>query len=148
VLLTITNGSAAWQNKKILDNINLTIERGWRIAVRGPNGSGKSTLFATIAGELPLSTGSRVTGDGLELGIFKQDLAQELDQSLSAVEVVTQHVRARDPTISDEKARTVLGSLGLIKEKGYTSTHSYSLTLTHSLTYSPRCSISWHAKWW
>ena len=118
VLLTITNGSAAWQNKKILDSINLTIERGWRIAVRGPNGSGKSTLFATIAGELPLSSGSRVVGDGLELGIFKQDLAQELDQSLSAVEVVTQHVRARDPTISDEKARTVLGSLGLIKEKG------------------------------
>ena len=118
VLLTITNGSAAWQNKKILDNINLTIERGWRIAVRGPNGSGKSTLFATIAGELPLSSGSRVVGDGLELGMFKQDLAQELDQSLSAVEVVTQHVRVRDPTISDEKARTVLGSLGLIKEKG------------------------------
>ena len=120
-LLRITKGSVGWSDgenvKPILSDIDLVIERGMRIAVRGPNGAGKSTLFNAISGELPLTSGSRVEGDGMDLGIFKQDLAQELDQNAKAVDVVTSTVRHRDPLISDEKARTVLGSLGLIKEK-------------------------------
>eukprot|EP01035_Chromulina_nebulosa_P018981 gene18981-24793_t len=85
--------------------------------LRGPNGAGKSTLFSALSGELQLVNGQRILGDGLELGYFKQDLAQVLDPSLSAVEVVVNNVRQIDPTISDEKARNVLGSLGLVKEK-------------------------------
>ena len=120
-LLRITNGNIGWTEGEnvspILSNVNIIIERGMRIAVRGPNGAGKSTLFNAIAGELKLTSGTRTEGDGLDLGVFKQDLAQELDQSAKAVDVVLSSVRVRDPTISDEKARTVLGSLGLIKEK-------------------------------
>lgn len=52
------------------------------------------------------------------MGFFKQDLAQELDQTATAVDVVTRMVRAKDPSISDEKARTVLGTIGLSQEKG------------------------------
>lgn len=46
-----------------------------------------------------------------------QDLAQDLDQTASAVDVVARHVRVRDPTVSDERVRTVLGTLGLMQEK-------------------------------
>jgi ATP-binding cassette, subfamily F, member 3 len=41
-----------------------------------------------------------------------------LDPHRSAVEVVVSTVREKDPSISDERARSVLGALGLIKEKG------------------------------
>ena len=118
ILLSLQNANIAWENNRILNDVNVVIERGWRVAVRGPNGAGKSTLFSALAGELPLESGDRLLGDGLELGIFKQDLAQELDPTMTGVEVVTNHVRSRDPSISDEKARTVLGTLGLIREKG------------------------------
>jgi hypothetical protein len=39
------------------------------------------------------------------------------DQEATATEVVTRKVRETDPTISDEKARSALGALGLIGEK-------------------------------
>jgi ABC-type cobalamin transport system ATPase subunit len=37
---------------------------------------GKSTTLRAIAGMLPLKSGTRQTGDGLNMGIFTQDLAQ------------------------------------------------------------------------
>jgi ATPase subunit of ABC transporter with duplicated ATPase domains len=39
------------------------------------------------------------------------------DQEATATEVVTRKVRKTDPSISDEKARSALGALGLIGEK-------------------------------
>lgn len=49
--------------------------------------------------------------------MFTQDLAQDLDPELSAVDTVTSVVRQKDPTLSDERARSVLGALGLTGEK-------------------------------
>ena len=78
---------------------------------------GKSTLLSALSGRLAPLNGARSEGDGLELGVFTQDLAQDLDQEARAVDVVTTKVRVLDPTISDEKARAALGALGLTGEK-------------------------------
>ena len=88
-----------------------------RIAVRGPNGAGKSTLLAGLSKKLDIASGERVEGENLALGVFTQDLAQDLDQTARAVDVVTNMARQYDPTISDETARSVLGALGLRQEK-------------------------------
>lgn len=123
-LLELSHADIGWPmkngetSKPLLKDVCLRIERGKRIAIRGPNGAGKSTLFKALAGKIPLTLGSLIPGDGLDLGYFAQDLAQELDTSMSAVDCVCSLVRAKNPTISDEKARNVLGSLGLIKAKG------------------------------
>jgi ABC-type multidrug transport system ATPase subunit len=101
----------------IIQGINMHIERGMRIAVRGPNGAGKSTLMSAFSGELALSKGSRDEGEGLTMGIFKQDLAQELNPDILAVTQVTNLVREKDPSCSDLTARTTLGTLGLTGEK-------------------------------
>ena len=39
---------------------------------------GKSTLLSALSGRLLPVGGSRIEGDGLELGVFTQDLAQDL----------------------------------------------------------------------
>ena len=39
---------------------------------------GKSTLLSALSGRLMPIDGSRTEGDGLELGVFTQDLAQDL----------------------------------------------------------------------
>ena len=101
----------------ILTDVNLIINRGSRIVVRGPNGAGKSTLLSALSGKLLPAIGDRIEGDGLALGVFTQDLAQDLDQQAIAVDVVTTKVRQLDPTISDERARSALGALGLTGEK-------------------------------
>ena len=121
LLLELKKADLGWptgtQTGNILSDVSVTIERGMRIVVRGPNGAGKSTLLSALSGRLVPNKGTREEGDGLELGVFTQDLAQDLDQEDLAVNVVTQKVRAFDSTISDERARGALGALGLRGEK-------------------------------
>ena len=111
------NGTGPAGGGAVLSDVTLQIERGMRIVVRGPNGAGKSTLLSALSGKLTPISGTRTEGDGLELGVFTQDLAQDLDQEDLAVNVVTKKVRQFDATISDEKARSALGALGLRGEK-------------------------------
>ena len=101
----------------IVDGADVKIERGMRLIVRGPNGAGKSTLLRALSGALDLHAGERACDDRLQLGFFAQDLAQELPGDALAVDYVTQTARQYDATISDERARSVMGSLGLVGPK-------------------------------
>ena len=67
-------------------------------------------FFARRAGKL-------VEDERLSLGMFAQDLAQELPQEVRGVDYVTQEVREFDSSITDVTARTIMGSLGLHGEK-------------------------------
>jgi ATP-binding cassette subfamily F protein 3 len=69
----------------VYDGIDLTIERGARIALVGPNGAGKSTMMKLLAGIEPMSAGQRTVGAGVEIGYFAQNLAESLDYSKTAL---------------------------------------------------------------
>jgi ATPase subunit of ABC transporter with duplicated ATPase domains len=88
--LELRGAAFGWGELPIVTGVNLAFRKGDRVVVRGPNGAGKSTLLRAMAGELPLKAGERVTGDGLELGFFKQDLAQELPMNERGMDVVQQ----------------------------------------------------------
>ena len=101
----------------IITGANLQVGKDMRLILRGPNGAGKSTILKALSGSLDLPSEVRVTDDRLVLGVFAQDLAQELPQDVSAVEYVAEAVQAHDSSITDERCRTVMGSLGLVGEK-------------------------------
>ena len=101
----------------ILRGVDLEVARGQRVILRGPNGAGKSTLLKALSGALPLAAGSRAVDERLRLGVFAQDLAQELPQDRGAYEYVAETVRGDDPSIEDTRIRTVMGSIGLTGEK-------------------------------
>ena len=50
-LLEIKNLHVEVEDKKILNGLTLTIEKGQVAAIMGPNGSGKSTLSYVLAGK-------------------------------------------------------------------------------------------------
>jgi len=104
----------------ILKGIDLDVNRGMKLILRGPNGAGKSTLLAALRGKLPLMAGKRIENEKLRLGVFTQDLAQELDVTARAMDLVTAYAREGkhgDITVSNQDARGVMGRLGLGDDK-------------------------------
>lgn len=104
----------------LLQKVSLEIKKGMKLLIRGPNGNGKSTTLHSVQGSLPLLNGERIGNPDLRLGIFTQDLAQELDPSARAVDLVTQYARTGrdgDIFVSEQEARSVLGRLGLQGDK-------------------------------
>ena len=62
-MLTIDRLTTGYNDKKILEDISLSIEDGSVVALMGPNGSGKTTLIRAASGVLPLMSGEvRVDG--------------------------------------------------------------------------------------
>ena len=61
-MLELQNISFSRDNKKILRNINLTIDDKKLVAITGPNGSGKSTLAKIIMGIENPDEGKKQTG--------------------------------------------------------------------------------------
>jgi putative ABC transport system ATP-binding protein len=55
------------QSVKVLEGIDLEVERGGYVALMGPSGSGKTTLLNIIGG-LDSASSGRVIVDGLEIG--------------------------------------------------------------------------------
>lgn len=57
-MLKLENISYSIGNRRIIKEINLSLNPGEIIAVMGPNGSGKTTLLKLISGLIPLTSGS------------------------------------------------------------------------------------------
>jgi len=93
----------------VLTGVDLTLERGIRVALLGRNGSGKSTILQTLAGRLRPLAGRRRVGDRVRIGVFSQDVAAALPGELSGLE----HLTSEAPTVLPERIRAVLGALGL-----------------------------------
>jgi ATP-binding cassette subfamily F protein 3 len=70
-----------------LQDIDLAIRGGERIALTGPNGGGKTTLLRTLVGKLPPLSGSIRIGPSVKTGFMSQE-QEFLDLSLSALEII------------------------------------------------------------
>lgn len=77
----------AFGDKKIFNNVNLTIERGDKIAFVGKNGEGKSTLVRCIMKELEHS-GELTIGHNVKIGYFAQNDASALDENLTVFQTI------------------------------------------------------------
>lgn len=58
LLISISHLKKSYGEKKVLRDINLTIERGEVVGLLGINGAGKTTLMSCIAGTVPFSEGN------------------------------------------------------------------------------------------
>lgn len=77
--------SRQWSDQTVLQDINLQVAPGERIALIGPSGAGKSTLIRLIAGALRPSAG-RVEVDGQDMARFSWRALQRYRSDCRIVE--------------------------------------------------------------
>ena len=77
----------AFDDKQIFSGVNLTVERGDKIAFVGRNGEGKSTLVKCIMGQLQ-NEGKLELGHNVQIGYFAQNQASLLDGELTVFQTI------------------------------------------------------------
>ena len=78
----------AYGNHVIYHDVNLTINRGEKIAFVGKNGEGKSTLVKCIMDEIKDYTGKLTLGHNVQIGYFAQNQAQMLNGDLTVFDTI------------------------------------------------------------
>lgn len=77
----------AYGKHVIYHDVNLTINRGEKVAFVGKNGEGKSTLVKCIMDEIDYE-GKLTLGHNVQIGYFAQNQAQMLDESLTVFDTI------------------------------------------------------------
>ncbi len=83
-LLSVANLVFAYGEQRVLDGVNLTLQRGERVGLIGRNGCGKSTLMALVLGRAGLQpTGGQLqVARGATVGMLTQDFQLNADLTL------------------------------------------------------------------
>lgn len=95
----------------LLNQFNMNVGRGERIAVIGPNGAGKSTLAKLVIGSLIPSEGRVIRHPQVQIGYFEQELSRmDINKTLldSLLEL---------PGMTQSHARTILACFLFRKEE-------------------------------
>ncbi|MEA4982795.1 MAG: ABC-F family ATP-binding cassette domain-containing protein [Paludibacter sp.] len=79
--------SKAYGDHLVLDNIDLIINRGEKVAFVGKNGEGKSTLVKCIMNEIQYA-GKLKLGHLVKIGYFAQNQASLLDENLTVFQTI------------------------------------------------------------
>jgi ATP-binding cassette subfamily F protein 3 len=105
-VLVAENISKSYGARKVLDNVDVRVAKGERIAIIGPNGAGKTTLLKILAGELAPDKGAVQLGHHVKLGYFAQHHADKLHADSTPY----QEVSEMDQNAGMTRVRTVLGA--------------------------------------
>ena len=76
-LLSLRDVSLSFGGPKLLDRVNLPIERGERLCLLGRNGEGKSSLLKLILGEIPPDDGQVIRQQGLKVARLPQEVPRD-----------------------------------------------------------------------
>ncbi|HCL4547225.1 ABC-F family ATP-binding cassette domain-containing protein [Clostridium botulinum] len=72
-MITVTNLSLRYGDKKLFEDVNLKFTPGNCYGVIGANGAGKSTFLKILSGEIEANTGDVSIQPGVRMSILKQD---------------------------------------------------------------------------
>ncbi|ERI93970.1 ABC transporter, ATP-binding protein [Clostridiales bacterium oral taxon 876 str. F0540] len=72
-LITVTNVSLRYGDRKLFDDVNIKFTPGNCYGVIGANGAGKSTFLKILSGEIEANTGEVSVAPGVRMSVLKQD---------------------------------------------------------------------------
>lgn len=122
-LLTIEEGIAGYDEKPVLEHLNLRVEPDDRIALLGANGNGKSTLAKILSHRLLLMGGKMTTAKKMKIAYFSQHQTEELDVEKTPYQMLS---ALMPPASTETQIRAHLGAFGLNKAKSDTLIGSLS----------------------
>ncbi|HEU4627499.1 MAG TPA: ATP-binding cassette domain-containing protein [Steroidobacteraceae bacterium] len=111
-LLAIEKQSVGYDGRAVLENVNLTLAPGDRVALLGRNGAGKSTCMKMLAGELPPLAGTRTEARDLKIGYFAQHQLEQLSPQDSALMNLKRFGGQRAARATEQELRDYLASFG------------------------------------
>ena len=101
-----TKGLAkSYGDKKVLNDLDLFIERGTKLAFVGQNGQGKSTLAKLLVSVIQ-GTGNLSLGHNVKIGYFAQNQSETLEASKTVLDIVQDAATAENRT----RVRDMLGA--------------------------------------
>ena len=114
-MLAISDGVFGYKSgdeadKVIVRGVNRSVLAGQRIGILGANGQGKSTLVKTVAGDIPLLSGTVTQGKGLSIGYFAQQELDVLRPPDNPLEHMTRLAREVGPQGREQELRNYLGT--------------------------------------
>jgi ATP-binding cassette, subfamily F, member 3 len=120
VLAQLRNLSLSFPDKKVLEDVSLTIYPGDRISLVGENGAGKTSIFRMLKGRLAPDSGQVSLSRGVRVGYLEQDFAGiDEDSKRTCMEVALQPF---GPLIELERRIEILASeLGETRDSERTS---------------------------
>lgn len=105
VVAELNGISKSYGPKKVLEDIDLMVDRGSKTAFVGQNGQGKTTLAKIMVGELDYQ-GNLKMGHNVQLGYFAQNQAEYLDGNKTILDTM---IDAANET-NRSRVRDILGS--------------------------------------
>lgn len=153
VALSVRGLRHRFQDRAVLEGLDLDVRRGEILGLLGPNGSGKSTALAVIAGLLPRQEGS-ITWNGRELSGADRAFRAEtgvvfqrpaVDPKLTALQnlVLAGSLHGLAPSVRRERAARLLDAAGLA-DRAHDVVGEFSggmkrrLDLARALVHEPR----------
>lgn len=121
-MMRIEQVSFAYDNKVVLDKVDLVLRAGDRIGLVGINGSGKTTFLKLIVDELKPDQGKIINSKGLKVGYFAQHQVESLDLDKTPLQTMLKHF----PELSDQQARDFLGGFGFSHEQALSPIKQFS----------------------
>ncbi|HXJ08369.1 MAG TPA: ATP-binding cassette domain-containing protein, partial [Burkholderiales bacterium] len=104
--LVLEDVSTGYGEKTVLSDVNFSLQSEQRYGLLGINGAGKSTLIKTIAGVLPVKSGSAIFNKGLQIGYFAQHQVEMLRDDESPL----WHLKRISENVREQDLRNYLGS--------------------------------------
>lgn len=92
-------------SQRVLDHVDLTIEKGEIVGLLGPNGAGKTTLIHSLAGLLRIDSG--------DITLFDQRLTEHIQEMKKNIGLVTQDITVFEDLTAKENLEFFGGIYGL-----------------------------------
>jgi ATP-binding cassette subfamily F protein 3 len=125
-LLALENQSVGYADRPLLQQINLTLAPGDRVALLGRNGAGKSTLMKLLAGELTAAAGTRTEARDLASGYFAQHQLEQLVVADSALGNLKRLGGALATRATEQELRDFLAGFGFQGDRVFTPVAPFS----------------------
>lgn len=112
ILLTVHNLLIGYDKSLLKQPINITLERGEKLAITGFNGIGKSTFLKTLSGIIPAISGEFTFATNTIIGYYEQENIFE-NCEMTPIEFILSEY----PKLTEKEARSALSRCGVTSKQ-------------------------------